>query len=447
MSLRMGMSVGGTTDVSSLSDQVRRYKARTFDVSNNKNKAFERAARDSAAREPLTKKCIRVITENFERLPALEGGPGGIPAKFIVEVSAGLNTDLDPQVAALYVFDENYWKRRCIEKLGWLNCQLIEHGLTWKQLFFEHHVAKRLEEFEVPESERGANAPPSAAFTQLLGFLTACQDYVFTLQVKQLLSHPDMQAVCACLPNLTCLDVTYGVRSIGMQYERMLFGMKISDAGSLAKTIQGATCLTTAILQCNLIDDDLLRMLMTGLIKNTTITHLDVSHNKITNHGARLLSKLLSEKSVLTALNLADNQIHAEGGRYLGRALRSNDSLEILNLRLNRLTDEGGRMLLEGLRDNTALSCLNLSGNSIASDSCSTLGILLQQPSQKLAVLDLSCNELQVEDLRLLKAAIETNTTITCLDLRMNDIAGDMESLEAIEALVHRNELARRDQP
>lgn len=35
----------------------------------------------------------------------------------------------------------------------------------------------------------------------------------------------------------------------------------------------------------NLIDDDLMRMLMTGLIRNSTITYLDVSHNKITNHG------------------------------------------------------------------------------------------------------------------------------------------------------------------
>ena len=66
----------------------------------------------------------------------------------------------------------------------------------------------------------------------------------------------------------------------------------------------------------NLIDDDLLRMLMTGLVKNNTITCLDMSHNKITNHGARLVSKLLGENSVLTALNLSDNQIHVEGGRF-----------------------------------------------------------------------------------------------------------------------------------
>lgn len=41
------------------------------------------------------------------------------------------------EVGALYIFDENYWKRRCVEKLGWQNCQIAEHGLTWKQLFFE----------------------------------------------------------------------------------------------------------------------------------------------------------------------------------------------------------------------------------------------------------------------------------------------------------------------
>ncbi|CAM9783753.1 unnamed protein product, partial [Choristocarpus tenellus] len=159
------------------------------------------------------------------------------------------------------------------------------------------------------------------------------------------------------------LDLTYGVHEIGMKYERMLFGMKISDASCLAKTIQQSTHLTSLVLQSNLIDDDLMRMLMTGLIRNDTITFLDVSHNKITNHGARLLSKLLGERSVLVSLNMADNQastVHAEGGRYLGRALRTNKSLVDLNLRLNRLTDEGGRMLMEGMRENTTLTRLNL---------------------------------------------------------------------------------------
>lgn len=52
-----------------------------------------------------------------------------------------------------------------------------------------------------------------------------------------------------------------------MKYDRMLFGMKISDANCLAKSVLDSENMTTLVLQSNLIDDDLLRMLMTGLIK------------------------------------------------------------------------------------------------------------------------------------------------------------------------------------
>ncbi|CAN0023881.1 unnamed protein product, partial [Ectocarpus sp. 12 AP-2014] len=265
------------------------------------------------------------------------------------------------------------------------------------------------------------------------------------LRIRQLLAHPDMRAVCEVLQNLTMLDVTYSVNSIGMKYERMLFGMKISDANCLAKAIQATQTMASLVLQGNLIDDDLMRMLMTGLIRNSTITYLDVSHNKITNHGARLLSKLLGENSVLTTLNLADNQIHAEGGRYIGRALRGNTSLVTLNLRLNRLTDEGGRMLVEGLHDNPTLACLNLSANSIAREACSSLSMVLRKPGKVLATLDLSCNELQDDDIRLLCVALERNSSLTSIDLRMNDVSADLEDLEKIEKMVHANELRARE--
>ena len=32
------------------------------------------------------------------------------------------------------------------------------------------------------------------------------QEYVFSLRVRQLLAHPDMQAICAVLPNLTMVS-------------------------------------------------------------------------------------------------------------------------------------------------------------------------------------------------------------------------------------------------
>jgi hypothetical protein len=269
-------------------------------------------------------------------------------------ITKQLSTDIEPIIGAKFVFDENFWKRCCVEKFGWNNCNLIEHGLLWKQLYFEKYIQARLEDFD----------PATEAIDDLYELLDACMDYIFTITFRQLPSHIEMSEICSLLPNLTKLNLTYGVKKIGMNYERMLFGMKISDATSLARYFESTDTLTTLIMIGNMINDDLLRMLMTGLIKNNSITHIDVSHNKITNHGARLLSKILGENCVLSTLNLADNQIHTEGGRYIARGLRDNESLLSLNLRLNRLGDEGCKLLLEGLQDNITLKDLNISSNS-----------------------------------------------------------------------------------
>lgn len=43
--------------------------------------------------------------------------------------------------------------------------------------------------------------------------------------------------------------MTYSVNSIGMKYERMLFGMKISDANCLAKAIQATETMSSLVLQ------------------------------------------------------------------------------------------------------------------------------------------------------------------------------------------------------
>lgn len=41
-------------------------------------------------------------------------------------------------------------------------------------------------------------------------FSVGKQEYVFTLRIRQLLAHPDMQAVCAVLPNLTMVRALHG---------------------------------------------------------------------------------------------------------------------------------------------------------------------------------------------------------------------------------------------
>lgn len=123
---------------------------------------------------------------------------------------------------------------------------------------------------------------------------------------------PDIAPLLADLSFGALYPFGHSVRKIGMKYDRSLFGMKISDAMSLAKCMKLTETLTSLMyvsnapcsskpderhhgnaggqpaccsyltftpvyctsLPCNMIDDDLLRMLMTGLIHNQTITHL-----------------------------------------------------------------------------------------------------------------------------------------------------------------------------
>lgn len=361
MSMRLGYTVGRTTSESSLQDQLKRYKiksllAPTNTIQEEKKNIIEEITTKpghnkgiNPSHESLKSKCLKIVAENFELRPVTDI----IPPDLMNEIIARVPHSISPVIGARYIFNENYWKRRCVDKYGWHNCRLVEHGFLWKQMYFEKYMTEVLEEFD----------DQTGSFEDLYDLVDASMDYIFTLSFKQLPSHIDISDICSSLPNLTKLDLTYGIKNIGMNYERILFGMKISDATSLAKTFDRVDTLTTIVLSGNMIDDDLLRMLMTGLIKNNSIAHIDLSHNKITNHGARLISKLLGENSVITTLNLADNLIHAEGGRYFARGLRENDSLQYLNLRLNQLKDDGCTMLLEGLQDNISLTDLNIASN------------------------------------------------------------------------------------
>lgn len=402
MAIRCGYTVGRNTGESSLSDQLRIYKPRTFTV--EEKKPTNRPP--NPALEKLSAKCIKVVVDNFGHRPVREV----IPPPQMNEITKLLSTNMSPIVGARYIHNESYWKRCCVDKYGWHNCHLHEHNLLWKQLYFEKLLQEKLEDFDAVTED----------VEEIYELIDAAMDYIFSLVFRQLPSHMELFELCDMLPNLTKIDIVYGVKKIGMNYERMLFGMKISDATSLAKIFDCTETLTTVVLSGNLIDDDLLRMLMTGLIKNNTITHLDVSHNKITNHGARLLSKLLGENSVLTTLNLSDNQVHAEGGRYLARGLRENDSLLQLNLRLNRLMDEGCSLLLEGLRDNVTLTELNIGSNGASSQAAQILFSILRDPEHNLQILDISGNDLNAEHFEQMRLAMSTNSSLISLDMRRN---------------------------
>eukprot|EP00455_Lapot_gusevi_P050365 TRINITY_DN7286_c0_g1_i3.p1 TRINITY_DN7286_c0_g1~~TRINITY_DN7286_c0_g1_i3.p1 ORF type:complete len:422 (+),score=81.13 TRINITY_DN7286_c0_g1_i3:82-1347(+) len=374
--------------------------------------------------------CVQVIAENYHEYPVIDK----ILPQYVDSVVALLDpTLISLETAAKYIESEKFWKRMCQK---WKNCQAEHHGSSWKRLYLELNLQELLEAY-TPAKDEKEDQPleekKSVEYENLMRDVQASKSLVHTLKIRQFLSHLDLNDLFKDFPNLSTLDLTYGAKNVGMDYDKSLFGMKLTDVMSLANLLTNTTTLTRLILSQNLLNDESIHVLMSGLSKNETLTALDLSHNKIGDLGARRLARLVEGQNVLTSLSLADNMIHTQGAKYLGKALRVNHNLIHLDLRLNAIGDEGGKAIFECLKDNTSLQSLNLAANHMNFEAGRSLVIMLHH-NRTLRELDVSCNNVADEGGKNLKAALLENTSLNMLDLRKNEI--DETNLEEIKKIL-----------
>jgi hypothetical protein len=240
--------------------------------------------------ESLVEMSLKVVAQNFSLYPELEGVTDENIQRAIVKL---IDSAYPITTTARNVEFEFYWEKKC-KMLK--NCKKEDHGGSYKQAFIERRIQTLLESHK-----------DEASIPELVKELEAARYEVFCLIISQLLSHLDMSIVFKNLPNLSYLTLTYGAKHLGMEYERPLFGMKMSDAKIFSECLRTSQSLVYLSLPGNLIDDDLISILIKGLVLNKTISQLDLSHNKISNAGARKIAKFLLSTQVLTELNLADN--------------------------------------------------------------------------------------------------------------------------------------------
>eukprot|EP00392_Amoebophrya_sp_AT5.2_P011011 g11086.t1 len=393
----------------------------------------------------LVETCLRKIATGFMRFdPALLQRELS-RAKQLEEVYAILDTDVPLSVAAQWIDDEYYWKRRTLQRdKGEYTGLVDQHGMSWKQFFCETELGFIIEKFPLDFE--------AVELEELKSVVQSVKQYIFCLKIREYPSHFDLALILDPLPNLCSLKITYGRKRLGMEYERGLFGMKIVDA-------QYARCCQTLIklsLPCNMIDDELTKILMQGLETCVMLTDLDLSGNNIGDRGARRLAKLLHRQYVLHSLDLSDNAIHANGCMHLGAHLAENTTLENLNLRLNRCEDNGAIYyrsvchLLQDLCINKSLKKLNLSSNDLTWRCLAYLSSMISENST-LEWLDLSANTLwntedgeETKDVHLffcrdvanldpespfgiLVQCVGKNSTLLCLDVRHCSLPPELE--------------------
>lgn len=151
--------------------------------------------------KPLAELCVQVIASNFKHRPTLRG----IPPRYVSAVTELLPTTLPLDVTGPLIDDEEYWER--CARARWDLCQISDHGSSWKRFFFERHLSDFLEEFDPLRTET----------EELIRVLSISKDYIFSLRLEQFLAHVDMEMLFQHLPLLSNLQLTYGVKQIGME--------------------------------------------------------------------------------------------------------------------------------------------------------------------------------------------------------------------------------------
>ena len=351
----------------------------------------------------INKRCICMFTDNSVIINDL------LP-KHKTKVLEKISTNIPLKVTANLIDDEDYWQRCC--KANWETCDVSVYGDSWKRMFFEKNLERIIEHF-VPES-----TDP----TELNETLQLSANYIKRLDIRQLLppvkeapkgphdddlsdgadsdtsdgpeiDHFDFGPVLPKLSFIQEFHVTYGVRDCGMNFEWNLFQFTARDCLLLAKCIASLKHLKLFHLHRSKVDDDKVRVLISHILDHPGLVEVDLSHNLISDRGARAIGKFLNNHSQLTKLNVCDNHIRAAGAQAIAHALTKNTTLTKLDLRLNRLGDEGGQAICRALLKNSILTEINLGSNDLTEPTAAILSQVVIQNST-LRIIDLSCNRL-----------------------------------------------------
>lgn len=369
--------------------------------------------------------CAAVIADTFDEQPNVES----LEPELYRLVIGQLGTDLRLERAVQRVKSESYWRACAMDKwsLGKLTdltpakkLQPPEKG-GWKRLYLERTLEEHLMSID-PASFNGDSSEEQAE-NGITSLCTICGADVYSLKLTQQMYHLDVNELFTKLPHLEEFSVTYGTLNAGVNFRMDMLGMKQADALGFQKVLRSFPSLTTLRLTGNSIDADLLKCICAGLVKNTTLLTLDLSHNKITDVGIAALATVLMKKdSSVRALDLSDNRIRADGGKALGQMLTVNGSLQELSLRLNRLGDIGGHYFFDGLRRNSGVRSLNLACNELGAEAARSLSEALRS-NEALRSLDISGNAFMEEGGRMLAAAVRESHNLCEIDTRQSGMA------------------------
>jgi len=116
-------------------------------------------------------------------------------------------------------------------------------------------------------------------------------------------------------------------------------------------------------------------------LRSSSVTTLDIGHNKVGDEGVRYLAASLRSSSTLTDLCINGNHVGDEGAQHLAEALRNNFSITTLYIRSNNIGTSGIKYLAQSLQGNVSLTKLDLRDNNVGAKGIKCLAAALRSNS------------------------------------------------------------------
>lgn len=381
--------------------------------------------------------CASVIADHFEQLPSVDNLRELAEDLYHLIIDQ-LPTDLKLSVSVPRVKTQEYWRSCC--EARWSVGQLTTFTRSgkldppqrggWKRVFLERNIEEQLMSINSTQLVDDDEA-------KLVQMCALSGADIYSLSLPHQKCHFDLyENLFSKLPHLEEFLLTYSVLNAAVTFKLDMIGFKQSDALSIQRVLKSCPSLKSLSLPGNRIDGDLLKAILAGLVKNNTLTHLDLSHNKIGDDGAQALGVILSKKDVaLKRIDLSDNAIRIDGAKALGTALGHNTSVEWLSLRLNRLGDSGGILFFDALRSNSTITSLNLANNQLGPEAARSIAEYLKE-SSALTSICISGNDFKEEGGNVLAESVAACSSLREIDVRscgLND-----SEMNAIDKLAQR---------
>ena len=174
----------------------------------------------------------------------------------------------------------------------------------------------------------------------------------------------------------------------------------------------------------NLFETVGIRSIAKGLQKISTLTHLYLGNNSISNEAVDDIADVLSCNTKLQGLELQIQNLHACKALKISEALRCTSTLLRLIIIKSGITSESADSIADVLSHNTHLQELNLDGNFLQAEGIKKVMKSLRNTSTlvKLSITDNVCTEDAADDIA---DVISHNTGLQELILQGNDLRAE----------------------